>query len=182
MDEQEFRSDLANLTATILKGEWPDPEARLGDVIAHMAKENLLLTRKKTSVPGLRGAFELSSEARDYLNALQTEKFTHCRLCYHMNSNNTCQFHKKYMFNKPSSQPDNTASSEYVDFLNSEMGIISYVELYYTYLSLDFWKLTAKFLFRDLTGFDSVKSLLEYYSYNCDDSADKTNVETMDTE
>ncbi|AHH82622.1 ORF-33 [Buzura suppressaria nucleopolyhedrovirus] len=178
MDEQQFRSDLSKLTATILKGEWPDPESRLGDVIAHMAKNNLLLTRKKEDFPDIRGAFLLSDEARDYLNALQTEKLTHCRLCYHKNTENQCDFHKRYIFSK---NADNYRQ-EYVQFLNSEMGIISFVELYYTFLSIDFWNITAKILFRDLTGFDSVKELLDNYNYTSDENVDSVNVKTMDTD
>lgn len=178
MDEQQFCSDLSKLTAIILKDDWPHPESRLGDVIAHMAKNNLLLKRKRDEYPEIRGAFSLSNEARDYLNALQTEKLTHCRLCYHKDNKNQCDFHKRYIFTKNVNEYRN----EYVQFLNSEMGIISFVELYYTFLSIDLWKITAQILFRDLTGFSSVKELLDNYNYTTDENVDSANVETMDTD
>jgi hypothetical protein len=183
-----FHSDLKQLTdkilvsmppASSLSTTTPRPEPKLGDVIQHMGRNKLLLRRKKDDDFTIDEINSLSDATRDYLNALQLEKFYHCRLCYNKNEELRCDFHKKYIFNNQSSSKDNEV---YIQFLNSEMGIISFVELYYSYLSVPFWKLNAQFLFRDLTGFSSIKELLTFYNYDCADDVDIVAFETMEEE
>ncbi|AOL56745.1 hypothetical protein [Chrysodeixis includens nucleopolyhedrovirus] len=156
----------------------PSPPPKLGDVLQHMGRNKLLLKRKKDDDFSIEEINILSDEARDYLNALQLEKFYHCRLCYHKNAELRCDFHRKYVFD----QSSDAKNSAYIEFLNSEMGVISFVELYYSYLSVPFWKLNAQFLFRDLTGFSSIKELLTFYNYECLDDVDDVSFETMDEE
>ncbi|AKR17342.2 hypothetical protein [Urbanus proteus nucleopolyhedrovirus] len=141
-----------------------------------MSKNKLLLTRKRDEDFNIDDTIELSEESRQYLNALQTEKLYHCRLCYHKNEKNRCDFHKKYIFDKDQVKEYDA----YVNFLNSEMGIISFVELYYTYLAVDFWSHTASILFKDLTSFKCIKDLLHFYNYSCDDNVDILHYTTMD--
>ncbi|QYC92738.1 AC34 [Trabala vishnou gigantina nucleopolyhedrovirus] len=188
----EFRKDIKMLTDTIIANNaatttttttlTPTPtttpiiDSKLGDVLEFMGRNGLLLRRKKDENFCINETIHLSDETRIYLNTLQTEKLYHCRMCYHKNSSSQCWFHKKYIFDKnPDSDED-----DYTTFLNSEMGIVSYVELYYSYLSVEFWRVAAKFLFRDLTGFDNVKSLLEYYNYECAEDADLPAIILMD--
>jgi Protein of unknown function (DUF1247) len=172
-----FRADLAQLTKKILNNQPPDPDSKLGDIILYLNENKLLLTRKKDENFEIKESIDLSVETRDYLNALQTEKFNHCRLCYHKDQNLVCDFHKKYIFTKDSLQ----YHDEYTNFLNSEMGIISMVELYYTYMTVDFWRITGQYIFRDLTGFMSVKSLLQHYNYPYKANVDEPAIECMDT-
>ncbi|ABY65786.1 hypothetical protein [Orgyia leucostigma nucleopolyhedrovirus] len=171
-----FRQDLARHTRIILADKTLDPDAHLGDVIACMSVNKRLLRRLKDENFDIVESVELSDETRNYLNVLQTEKMQHCRLCYHKSANNRCEFHKKYLFDNNV----NRDSKQYTDFMNSEMGVISFVELYYTYLCLDFWKPTAIFLMRDLTGYDNVKSLLNDHGYSCADDVDLPCVNDMD--
>ncbi|ACO53499.1 unknown [Euproctis pseudoconspersa nucleopolyhedrovirus] len=174
----QFREDLARLTSKILNNQSPDPNAKLGDVLAHMSKNKLLLRKKKDENFDIAESIILSDETIAYLNALQTEKLYHCRLCYHKNAVDKCSFHTKYIFDKD----QNKHYAEYVDFLNSEMGIISYVELYYTYLCVDFWNVTAEFVLEDLTGFKNVESLLKYYDHPCLQDVDTPAVNLMNTD
>ncbi|QHB21710.1 ac34 [Artaxa digramma nucleopolyhedrovirus] len=174
----QFRADLARLTATILDNKPPHPDARLGDVIAHMSRNKLLLKNKKDENFDIAESVVLSDEAVAYLNALQTEKLYHCRTCYHKNAKNKCAFHAKYIFDKNRNENE----TEYINFLNSEMGIISFVELYYTYLCIDFWNITAEFVLDDLTGFKSVESLLNYYNYSCLKDVDTPVVNLMNVD
>ncbi|AXS67690.1 ac34-like protein [Cryptophlebia peltastica nucleopolyhedrovirus] len=172
----DFRRDLKKLTATITKDCPVNPDSKLGDVVQYLGAHGLLLQRKKDDNFDIKVVLEVSDETRDYLNALQTEKFEHCRLCYHRNDQTRCDFHKKYIFTK--NEKENY--EEYIEFLNSEMGIISFIELYYTYLSLEFWKANAQILLRDLTGFSSLKELLTYYGHNVADDVDQANIQSMD--
>ncbi|AGR56776.1 ac34 [Hemileuca sp. nucleopolyhedrovirus] len=177
-NDDNFAQDLARLTIEILNGKSVDPESKLGDIISYMGRNKLLLTRKKEEMFDIKETIELCDETRVYLNVLQTEKLKHCRLCYQKDDQYRCEFHKKYIFNKDSMQ----YYDEYVDFLNSDMGIISFVELYYSYMNVEFWKITGKFIFRDLTGFDSVKALLEHYNHTSKDDVDEPSIESMDTD
>ncbi|AJD80716.1 hypothetical protein [Pseudoplusia includens SNPV IE] len=156
----------------------PSPPPKLGDVLQHMGRNKLLLKRKKDDDFSIEEINILSDEARDYLNALQLEKFYHCRLCYHKMPNSDAIFIENMFSISHRTQRIAPTSS----FLNSEMGVISFVELYYSYLSVPFWKLNAQFLFRDLTGFSSIKELLTFYNYECLDDVDDVSFETMDEE
>ncbi|AIE47850.1 ac34-like protein [Peridroma alphabaculovirus] len=176
MDAETFERDLRELTAKLTAVRPADPKSRLGDVIQHMGRTKLLLQRKKDDDFAIAESIDISDAARDYLNVLQTEKLSQCRLCYHSDAAKRCAFHAKYIFTKnPKEHPD-----EYVRFLNSDMGIISFVELYYSYLSVPFWKVASLMMMRDLTGFSSVRELLTFYNYECDDDADEVPFETMD--
>ncbi|QWO71602.1 AC34-like protein [Orgyia pseudotsugata single capsid nuclopolyhedrovirus] len=177
----QFREDLAQLTRTILDGKPPDLDSHLGDVIANMSVNKRLLKRIKDENFDIAESLELSSEAREYLNALQTEKLRHCRQCYYKSDYNRCNFHQKYILNTNNTANGNS-SEDYINFMNSEMGVISFIELYYTYLCLDFWKPTAIFLLRDLTGYDSIKSLLTEHGYTCADDVDSPCVYAMDVD
>lgn len=163
-----FISDLAELTRTITANNGINANSRLGDAIQYLGSNGLLLRNKKDEDFNIHETIALSDTARDYLNALQTEKLFHCRLCYHKNDEARCDFHKKYIFKLDPKQHHD----EYIDYLNTEMGIISFVELYYTYLNLDFWKMAGQLIFKDLTGFSSVRELLKHYSYECSDDVD----------
>lgn len=174
--KEEFCRDLAELMQTINKPA--DPASRLGDVLQSMGFNKLLYARKKDDNFDIDDVICLSEETRQYLNVLQTEKLYHCRFCYDKNDELRCSFHKKYLFNKDMTQN----YDEYIAFLNSDMGVISFIELYYTYLSLEFWKANAQILLRDLTGFSTIKSLLEYYNYETSDDVDAPCVHTMDTD
>lgn len=177
----EFRSDLAALTAKILMKHPLDPNSRLGDILQNMSENNMLLLKKRDEIFDIKDTNKLSEETRVYLNLLQTEKLNHCRQCYNKTDAQEvrCWFHKKYIFDKCQTK----FYHEYVDFLNSEMGIISFVELYYVYLALDdVWKHNAPILLDKLTGFKSIKSLLSHYNYECEEAADTSNVECMDTD
>lgn len=177
MDTQ-FVIDLQALIDKITANHAPDPNSRLGDVIQHMGRNNLLLQRKKDEDFSINETLHVSDTARDYLNILQTEKLSSCRLCYHNDDSLRCEFHKKYIFSKNSK----VYNEEYVKFLNSDMGIISFIELYYSYLSVPNWKMASLMMMRDLTGFSSIKELLTYYNYECNDDVDVVPYETMDCE
>ncbi|QEI03649.1 hypothetical protein [Rachiplusia nu nucleopolyhedrovirus] len=154
-----FHEDLARLTAKIKSSSMykPEYEPKLGDVLQKLGREKKLLQRMKDNNFDINEVHELSDVARDYLNALQVEKLYTCRMCYHKNHKYKCDFHKKYIdVNMVSVQHD----EKYIRFLNSEMGPISFMELYYVFLSLPQWRLTAQFLMRDLTGCSSVQELL----------------------
>ncbi|AAZ38302.1 ORF-136 [Agrotis segetum nucleopolyhedrovirus A] len=172
----EFLADVQAQITKITANHTPDPKSRLGDVLQHMGRNGLLLQRKKDEDFSINETIELSDTVRDYLNVLQTEKLSTCRLCYHNDDNVRCDFHKKYIFTKN----PKTHYDEYVAFLNSEMGIISFVELYYSYMSVQFWKMASLMMMRDLTGFSSIKELLTYYNYECDEDVDVVPYETMD--
>nr|QGX02398.1 maco-A 153 [Mamestra configurata nucleopolyhedrovirus A]WRQ96389.1 maco-153 [Mamestra configurata nucleopolyhedrovirus A]WRQ96558.1 maco-A 153 [Mamestra configurata nucleopolyhedrovirus A] len=174
----EFCRDLEQHTARITAKCPVDPNSRLGDVIQHMGRNKLLLKRKKDDDFSIAESIELSEAARLYLNALQTERMSSCRLCYHNDDSFRCEFHKKYIFTKNHMENND----EYVQFLNSDMGIISYVELYYVYLGISTWRIIASNRLKDLTDFSSIKELLTFYNYDCDDDADKVPDETMDEE
>ncbi len=175
-----FHNDLAQLTARIsasTKGVKLFYPPKLGDVIQQMGREKLLLCRLKDDDFAIKESNELSDVSRDYLNALQLEKFYSCRLCYTKNDADRCEFHKKYVH---TSLISNKTNEDYVNFLNSEMGIISFVELYYTFLSVPQWKMTAVFLFRDLTGHSSIRELLNAYNHKCSLDVDHIDYETME--
>ncbi|AUV65399.1 hypothetical protein [Alphabaculovirus myunipunctae] len=175
LNADEFRRDIAEQTRRI----GPvSADSRLGDVLQHMGRNKLLLQRKRDDDFAINELHEISDETRLYLNALQTEKLASCRLCYHNDDSLRCDFHRKYIFTKDVKQ----YGDEYVEFLNSEMGIVSFVELYYTYLSVPFWKLTALMMMRDLTNFSSIRELLTFYNYECTDNVDEAPIETMDCE
>jgi hypothetical protein len=178
LNTEEFCRDLELLTTRITEKSPIDPNSHLGDVIQHMGRNKLLLKRKKDEDFAIAESIDLSETARLYLNALQTEKLATCRLCYHNDDSFRCEFHKKYIFTKNATEH----SDEYVQFLNSDMGIISFVELYYVYLGVPSWKLTSLIMMRDLTDFSSIKELLTYYNYDCADDVDKLPYETMDDE
>jgi hypothetical protein len=172
-----FDSDLRRLIDKIVAAHPISPESRLGDIIQEMGRKKLLLVRLKDDNFGIDESINISDTSRDYLNLLQTEKLSACRLCYHKNDDNRCEFHKKYVdIDMPNSGDD------YDKFLNSDMGVISFVELYYTYLGMDFWKPTAVFLFRDLTGFSSIKEMMIHYNYPFDENVDSVPIESMDCE
>lgn len=171
-----FQKDLQTLINKLSCDHAVQEKSKLGNVIQHMGRAGLLLERKKNEDFSIKENIEISDVTRNYLNLLQTEKLTKCKLCYHIDDNLRCEFHKKYIFAKdPKIYYD-----EYIEFLNSEMGIISFIELYYTYLGVPFWKLTALMMMRDLTGFSSIKELLTYYNYECQDDVDVVPYEIMD--
>jgi Protein of unknown function (DUF1247) len=174
----EFCRDLVAHTERITAACPVSADARLGDVIQHLGRNKLLLRRKKDEDFAIAEEIELADATRVYLNALQTEKLSTCRLCYHNDDSRRCDFHRKYLFTKNVKQHND----EYVQFLNTDMGIISFVELYYTYLGVPFWRLAALMMMRDLTDFSSIKELLTYYNYDCADDVDKVPYETMDCE
>ncbi|QEI03484.1 hypothetical protein [Spodoptera cosmioides nucleopolyhedrovirus] len=192
--QQQFAADLQALIDRIKQKPPPPPPlptdsaaanvspppspSRLGDVIQHMGRNGLLLQRKKDDNFDINETIDISDVARDYLNLLQTEKMSTCRLCYHNDETSRCEFHKKYIFTKdPKAHYD-----DYVNFLNSEMGVISFIELYYTYLGVSSWKIVSLMMMRDLTGFSSIRELLTYYNYECSDDVDSVPYETMDCE
>jgi hypothetical protein len=186
MEAQQFTADLQALIDRVNQQQQqqsPDagaaePPPRLGDVIQHLGRNGLLLQRKKDENFDINETIDISDVARDYLNLLQTEKMSSCRLCYHNDETLRCDFHKKYIFNKnPKEHYD-----DYVNFLNSEMGVISFVELYYTYLGVSSWRIVSLMMMRDLTGFSSIRELLTYYNYECSDDVDTVPYETMDCE
>jgi len=156
----QFLMDLKNLTDSITDNKGPDAESKLGTLLQQMSRTGLLLQRKKNEDFSIE-SIVLSDITKDYLNALQTEKMYKCRFCYYKNDDKRCEFHKKYIFEKD----QKLNYKEYVNFLNSEMGIISFVEMYFSFLMIPFWKQTASILFKDLTGFSSIKELL--LKYNC---------------
>ncbi|AIZ48690.1 asb133 [Agrotis segetum nucleopolyhedrovirus B] len=176
--DKEFQADLKDHIDKITTNHAPDPKSRLGDVIQHMGRNSLLLQRKKDEDFSINLTHAISDVSRDYLNLLQTEKLSECRLCYHNDDSKRCEFHKKYIFTKD----PKVYADEYVNFLNSEMGIISFVELYYSYLSVPFWRMASVTMMRDLTGFSSIKELLTYYNYECDEDVDVVPYEIMDCE
>ncbi|AAG53770.1 unknown [Helicoverpa armigera nucleopolyhedrovirus] len=183
MDAAEFHRDLKNLTKTlneqiVARNIGVVEKPCLGTLLQYMGRNKLLLREKKDNDFAINEINELSDEARDYLNALQIEKFYTCRMCYHKNANLRCDFHKKYIFDKDMK----TYPDEYVSFLNSEMGVISFVELYYSYLCVPFWNTTAKLLLRDLTGFTSLKQLFDHYNYAYANDVDEACFELMDCE
>ncbi|AKC91737.1 ac34 [Lambdina fiscellaria nucleopolyhedrovirus] len=184
-----FYKDLASLTRRISAtinfktAAAAGAEPKLGNALQNMASSKQLLKRKLIDAPEhLRKVSLLSNEARDYLNALQIEKMASCHTCYHKNANNArCEFHKKYLFN--ANADDNVVHSNddnYAQFVISEMGIISFIELYYTYLRLnDFWRPTALMLMRDLTGYSSVCSVLRNCGYETDENVDKIEMDEV---
>nr|AAP31239.1 XB-181 [Spodoptera litura nucleopolyhedrovirus] len=176
--KQQFAADLRALIERVSANHKPDAKSRLGDVIQHMGRNNLLLQRKKDEDFNINERIDISDVTRDYLNLLQTEKLSTCRLCYHNDESLRCDFHKKYIFVKDSK----LYYDEYVDFLNSEMGVISFIELYYTYLSVSSWKMVSLIMMRDLTGFSSLRELLAYYNYEFNEDVDTVPYETMDCE
>ncbi|ABM45835.1 unknown protein [Spodoptera frugiperda multiple nucleopolyhedrovirus] len=178
MSSQEFINDLQALIDRVSAKHKPDPNSKLGDVIQHMGRNGLLLQRKKEDDFSIDEKIEISDTARDYLNLLQTEKLSECRLCYHNDDTSRCDFHRKYIFTKDPKQ----YYDDYVNFLNSEMGIISFVELYYTYLAVSTYKIVSLMMMRDLTNFSSVRELLTYYNYECANDIDVVPYETMDCE
>ncbi|ABI35704.1 hypothetical protein [Ectropis obliqua nucleopolyhedrovirus] len=173
-----FCHDLSQLTNTLMSKVSQEElsASKLGDIVLDLNEKKMLLKRKKDENFDIKESIVLSDEVRRYLNVLQIEKFQHCRLCYNKDDSQRCDFHRRYIFCKDPL----TSYDEYMEFLNSEMGIISFVELYYSYLSVEFWRPTAKFLFRDLTGFDGVKDLLREYKYAADENVDRIDVQTMD--
>lgn len=180
-NKSEFRSDLSlhaskvrnNLTTSGIVVAAAN-ESKLGDVLQTMARNGLLMARKKEDNYSIDATLELSDETADYLNLLQTEKCFHCRKCYRKDADDDrCDFHKKYIFDKD----QNEYRGEYTRFLNSEMGVISYIELYYTYLGEEFWNFTSRMLLRDLTGFSTIKSLLTFYGYVSDENVDRPFIE-----
>lgn len=177
-----FHSDLVQLTAKIMDKsvfQNVEYEPRLGDVLQDMGRNKLLFRRLKDNNFAINETHLLSNEARDYLNALQIEKFYTCRLCYHVNEANRCDFHKKYV---PLSLLNKKNNDEYYNFLNTEMGSISFIETYYSFLSTQQWKFASVILLRDLTECSSIKELLNSYNYACDDGVDTVDFETMDIE
>jgi hypothetical protein len=177
INAESFESDLRRLIDKIVVTHPISPNSHLGDIIQDMGRKKLLLVRLKDDNFGINESINISDTSRDYLNLLQTEKLSACRLCYHRNDDNRCEFHKKYVnIDMPNSGDD------YDQFLNSDMGIISFVELYYTYLGMDFWRPTAVFLFRDLTGFSSIKEMMMHYNHPFENDVDSVPVESMDCE
>ncbi|AKN80565.1 hypothetical protein [Perigonia lusca single nucleopolyhedrovirus] len=171
---EEFRRDLRQLTVQITNTNRHSSEKNtLGDVLQQMSKEGKLLLGRDDNFDDVP---HLCEETRLYLNALQTEKLYKCRKCYHKNDADRCWFHKKYIFDKDR----NEQRDEYVKFLYSEMGIVSFVELYYSFLQLDMWKYVAKEVLKDLCGYENIKSLLNSYNHNADDDVDIALCESMD--
>nr|AIX47880.1 hypothetical protein [Lymantria dispar multiple nucleopolyhedrovirus]AJR20314.1 orf-38 protein [Lymantria dispar multiple nucleopolyhedrovirus]AMO27540.1 hypothetical protein [Lymantria dispar multiple nucleopolyhedrovirus]AMO27895.1 hypothetical protein [Lymantria dispar multiple nucleopolyhedrovirus]AMO65534.1 Orf-38 protein [Lymantria dispar multiple nucleopolyhedrovirus] len=172
-----FKRDLAAKTAS-LAGRCPPPDVRpqLGDVLQLMGEKKLLLAEEKDDNFDIAERHLLSDEARDYLNALQTDKLFECRACYHGRAESRCAFHAAYLV-------DERAGDEYIEFLNGDMGIISRVELYYSHLSAAreeaVWRAQAADVFRKLTGFEGVRALLTHYDRAVPADADAAHFECM---
>ncbi|AGE89871.1 hypothetical protein SlsnVgp016 [Spodoptera littoralis nucleopolyhedrovirus] len=178
----EFDKDIARLTAAIGQNvdvQSASPSPKLGDVLQQLGrKRNGLLSRKKDENFDIAETIELSDATKDYLNVLQLEKLYACRACYERDDSRRCWFHKKYIFTKNMK----THYDEYVQFLNSQMGIVSYVELYYTYLAAPpFWNATAKIMLDELTGHSSIASLLKHHGHETSIDADEPAAVAMDT-
>jgi Protein of unknown function (DUF1247) len=171
----EFKTDLSVLIKKITANKPECPDSKLGDVIQYMGQKGFLFKRLKDDEFGINETIDLCEQSRFYLNVLQTEKLFHCKMCYLENDLFRCEFHKKYIFNLDPVKN----REEYIKFLNTDMGIISFIELYYSYLSTSpIW--TAQMILRDLCGFSSIKELLQYYNYECNESVDKVDFEIMD--
>jgi hypothetical protein len=157
----QFKKDLAQLTLEISK-DVDNMTGTLGDVIQQMGRDKQLLTKRKENEFRLFEINDLSDETRNYLNVLQIEKMFHCRSCYNIDDTERCWFHKKYLFLGPQTTNDKeTLTNEYIDFLNTDMGIISFVELYYVCLMMELcWKHKAPKILYDLTGRFSINELL----------------------
>nr|ANS70920.1 hypothetical protein [Lymantria dispar multiple nucleopolyhedrovirus] len=195
-----FRRDLASLTRNITatSGSAKAPiEPQLGNILQLMGEKKLLLMEEKNENFDIREDHLLSDETRDYLNALQTEKLYRCRACYHRDVAMFCEFHARYSFVasivENGSEAAASASSvttandkhyeEFIDFTNSEMGIVERVERYYALLSSAreeaVWRAQAPSVFRKLTGFDGVKALLTHYNCAVSTNADSPDFECM---
>ncbi|ADD73747.1 ORF38 [Lymantria xylina nucleopolyhedrovirus] len=175
--ESQFRRDLAAKTAGLVETLPPaDVRPQLGDVLQMMGEKKLLLVQEKDDNFDINERHLLSDEARDYLNALQTDKLFACRACYHGRVESRCAFHAAYLV-------DENAGDEYIRFLNSDMGIINRVELYYSHLSAAseeaVWRAQAADVFRKLTGFEGVRALLTHYERAVAADADAAHFECM---
>ncbi|AAR28782.1 ORF18 [Leucania separata nucleopolyhedrovirus] len=174
----EFDEDIERLTDEI-EANLTLPhriEPRLGDVIQQLGRKKLLLAAKKDENFDIEPVHELSDSTRRYLNVLQVEKLYKCRACYGHDQTKRCWFHQKYLFTKDMKQH----ADEYSQFLNTQMGIVSFVELYYTYLAVPDWVLVGRFVLHDLTGCFTIAELLGHYGHEFEPDVDKCSVEIMD--
>ncbi|AAK85588.1 hypothetical protein [Epiphyas postvittana nucleopolyhedrovirus] len=173
--KRNYERDLGQLVKEIKKRGVTN--GHLGDVLEIMGKQSQLLTEMQKNDDEFRivQQRDLSQNTIDYLNCLQNEKLFHCKLCYSHADWLWCEFHKTHAYR--GSRDVNVDA--YVEHINSDMGIVSFVEEYYHYLSSNDGKLEAKRVLKTLTNFESLNELLASHNYSAQD-ADTSVYELMD--
>jgi hypothetical protein len=153
------------------------PSGHLGDVLEYMGRQSELLPNlvKDDDDFRIEQRRDLSQNTIEYLNRLQYDKLFNCRLCYTHAETMWCEFHKTHAYHGSRDLTDDT----YVEHLNSDMGIVAFIEEYYHYLSSCDNKLEAKRVLKTLTNFESLTDLLASHNYTAED-ADTLTYELMD--
>ncbi|AVA31216.1 ac34 [Oxyplax ochracea nucleopolyhedrovirus] len=105
---------------------------------------------------------QLNDVTVEYLNYLENEKLFQCRLCYSHADWLWCDFHRKHLNRQI--QHDLT-NDIYVDFLNSDMAVISFVERYYFMLSSFSHKEEATSIIKELTNYNSLADLMNEHNF-----------------
>jgi Protein of unknown function (DUF1247) len=117
----------------------------------------------------------LCDETVEYLNFLEYDKLFNCRFCYTHIDCLWCDFHRNHVYR----HARKINESSYVEFLNTDMAVIMFIEEYYFYLSSANNKSDAKQVLKFLTDFETLTDMMRTCGFNVE-SIDKNNYELMD--
>lgn len=150
----------------------------LGEVLERMGAQGQLFPQLKDENFDIVDKRQLTPATVEYLNYLEIDKLFQCRWCYTTANWLWCNFHKIHAYRGSRS----LNNQKYIEFLNSDMGVVSFIEEYYFYLSSCTYKHEAKHILKTLTGFENLAELMESYNFSSDKCIDVNAYELMDFE
>nr|WRK23006.1 hypothetical protein [Bombyx mori nucleopolyhedrovirus]WRK23144.1 hypothetical protein [Bombyx mori nucleopolyhedrovirus]WRK23558.1 hypothetical protein [Bombyx mori nucleopolyhedrovirus]WRK23696.1 hypothetical protein [Bombyx mori nucleopolyhedrovirus]WRK23972.1 hypothetical protein [Bombyx mori nucleopolyhedrovirus] len=151
----------------------------LGEVIDTMGQQGKLLPEIIEADDDFKvnQTRNLSCKTVEYLNFLESDKLFRCRLCYTHADWLWCDFHRNHAYRGTR----DIACNNYVEHLNSDMGVVMLVEEYFYCLSSCNFKQDAKLALQTLTKFESLSDLMASYNFSTPD-LDTNAYELMDFE
>ncbi|ABL75975.1 Mv-ORF23 peptide [Maruca vitrata nucleopolyhedrovirus] len=151
----------------------------LGEVIDTMGQQGKLLPEIIEADDDFRvnQTRNFNCKTIEYLNFLETDKLFRCRLCYTHADWLWCDFHRNHAYRGAR----NIECNDYVEHLNSDMGVVMLIEEYFYCLSSSNFKNDAKRVLRTLTKFESLSELMASYNFSTPD-LDTNAYELMDFE
>lgn len=148
---------------------------QLGKVLKMLGEQGKLLSEIKTNNFEILDTRQLSDETVEYLNFIEFDKLFRCRFCYTHIDWFWCDFHRNHLYR----HVRDIKNSSYIEFLNSDMAIIMFVEEYYFYLSSSNSKNDAKLVLKTLTNFETLTDMMQTYGFQVE-AIDKNKYELMD--
>jgi hypothetical protein len=147
----------------------------LGEALKLLGQHGQLFSVIKNDNFEVVNTRQLSDETVEYLNFIEYDKLYCCRFCYTHIDWLWCEFHRHHVYR----QRREIENSSYVDFLNSDMAVIMFVEEYYFFLSSCHNKKDARSVLKSLINFDTLSHMMQAYGFEVE-SIDKSNYELMD--